>query len=155
MVRSKSDDSHLPTRIGVTRLNLSRSTVDLRFPTRLQPRATEDDRAAHHTRQRTAGANPTRRLMPHFDSEEKYAGEDATNNMERFLTCKRLRRTLPTEESGSTAEQGFRRRNSAVLSRCSTRCGPKHPRRAPRGVLRVFPEAPTAEKARIACGGRG
>jgi hypothetical protein len=40
---------------------------------------------------------------------------------------------LPTEYSKATAEQGFHRRISAVLSQCSTRWGPKHLRRAPKG----------------------
>jgi hypothetical protein len=38
---------------------------------------------------------------PYLDSEELYAGEDVTDNMGGFLTCKRLRRSLPSREWNS------------------------------------------------------
>jgi hypothetical protein len=46
--------------------------------------------------------------MPHFDSEEQYVGEDATNSMERFLTCRKVAEDLAHVRAEHTAEERLR-----------------------------------------------
>jgi hypothetical protein len=72
------------------------------LPRHYQPTAVDrDTSAAASNNPPGGGAGGQCARRPNLDSEKLYAGKDMTDNMEGSLTCKRLRRSLPTGEWNS------------------------------------------------------